>query len=385
MNYDFIFAGFGLSGMSLLHEMSKYSGFEKNQILVIDMDQKKSNDRTWSFWSKELYGYESAVKKSWQMGFVFEESGKSIPLELKSYKYHTIRGIDFYDLIRKELSKFSNITFVYDKIEAVEESGLVKCENHQFQGEKVFKSYFLREEIPRNLGNAFIWQHFKGWIIKTEKEEFNKDEFILMDYRDCSDDRTNFVYVLPYTNNTALIEFTEFSPDFYTQEEYDEKLKNYIEKYVTTEKYEVIEEEFNAIPMTDHQFDGLVEGNIIKIGTIGGYVKASSGYCFTRTIEKNIKLAKAIMQNEEVTKKTTESPFRYAMYDSAMLNLLADRVLLGKTIFPAMFRTLKGDNVFKFLDERMTFSQEVWMMSTVPKKWHFIKFFLNKGLRWLLP
>ena len=104
MNYDLIFAGFGLSGMSLLHEMSKYSGFEKNQILVIDMDQKKSNDRTWSFWSKELYGYESAVKKSWQMGFVFEESGKSIPLELKSYKYHTIRGIDFYDLIIKELS-----------------------------------------------------------------------------------------------------------------------------------------------------------------------------------------------------------------------------------------------------------------------------------------
>ena len=205
-----------------------------------------------------------------------------------------------------------------------------------------------------------------------------------MDYRDCSDEKTNFVYVLPYTNDTALVEFTEFSPDFYTQEEYDEKLKTYIEKYVTTDKYEIIEEEFNGIPMTDHEFDGLVEGNIIKIGTIGGYVKASSGYCFTRTIEKNIKLAKAIMEKEEITKKTTQSPFRYAMYDSAMLNLLADGVLLGKNIFPAMFKRLKGDNVFKFLDEQMNFPQEVWMMSSVPKKLHFIKFFMNKGVRWLL-
>ena len=384
MNYDFIFAGFGLSGMSLLHEMSKYDGFEKNQILVIDIDEKKTNDRTWSFWSKELFGYEKAVKKSWQTGFVIEASGKSIPLELKNYKYHTIKGLDFYDLIRKELAEFSNITFVYDKIETVEKSGFVTCANQQFQGKKIFKSYFLREEIPSNLGNAFVWQHFKGWIIKTQKPQFNKDEFILMDYRDCSDEKTNFVYVLPYTNDTALVEFTEFSPDFYTQEEYDEKLKTYIEKYVTTDKYEIIEEEFNGIPMTDHEFDGLVEGNIIKIGTIGGYVKASSGYCFTRTIEKNIKLAKAIMEKEEITKKTTQSPFRYAMYDSAMLNLLADGVLLGKNIFPAMFKRLKGDNVFKFLDEQMNFPQEVWMMSSVPKKLHFIKFFMNKGVRWLL-
>lgn len=385
MNYDFIFAGFGLSGMSLLHEMSKYDGFENYQVLVIDMDKKQQNDRTWSFWSKELYGYESAVRKSWQTGFVIEESGKSIPLELKDYKYHTIRGIDFYNLIKKELANFSNITFIYDKIETVEKNGLVKCKKHQFKGKKVFKSYFLREEIPINLGNTFVWQHFKGWIIKTEQPAFNKDEFILMDYRDCSDDKTNFVYVLPYTNDTALIEFTEFSSDFYTEKEYNDKVRTYIQKYVTTENYEIIEEEFNAIPMTDHQFEGLIEGNIIKIGTIGGYVKASSGYCFTRTIEKNIRLAKAIMEKEEITDETTQSPFRYAMYDSAMLNLLADGVLLGKNIFPSMFKTLKGDNVFKFLDERMNFPQEVWMMSSVPKKWHFIKFFMNKGLRWLLP
>ena len=385
MNYDFIFAGFGLSGMSLLHEMSKHDGFEKYQILVIDMDEKKSNDRTWSFWSKELFGYEKIVAKSWQTGFVFAPSGKPIPLELKDYQYYTIRGVDFYNHIKSELAHFSNITFVYDKIEAVEKNGLVKCENHQFKGNKVFKSYFLREEIPSTLGNVFIWQHFKGWVIKTSKPQFNKDEFILMDYRDSSDDRTNFVYVLPRTNDTALIEFTEFSSDFYTQEEYNNKIKTYIDKYVTTENYEIIEEEFDAIPMTDHQFDGLVEGNIIKIGTIGGYVKASSGYCFTRTIEKNIKLAKALMTNEVVTEKTTQSSFRYAMYDSAMLTLLANGALNGNQVFPAMFQFLKGDKVFKFLDERMNFAEEVLIMSSVPKKWEFVKFFLNKGWRWITP
>lgn len=383
MNYDFIFAGFGLSGMSLLHEMSKYDGFEKHQILVIDMDKKQSNDRTWSFWSKELYGYENIVKKSWQTGFVYAPTGKPIPLKLKDYKYYTITGIDFYNHIKAELASFSNITFIYDKIKLVHKNGLVECKNQQFKGNKVFKSYFLREEIPNTLGNAFVWQHFKGWIIKTDTPQFNKDEFILMDYRGSSDDRTNFVYVLPRTNDTALIEFTEFSSDFYTKEEYDDKIRNYISKYITTENYEILEEEFDAIPMTDHQFDGLVEGNIIKIGTIGGYVKASSGYCFTRTIEKNIKLAKAIMTNEVVTEKTTQSPFRYAMYDSAMLTLLANGALNGNQVFPAMFKFLKGDKVFKFLDEQMNFLEEVLIMSSVPKKWEFVKFFLNKGWRWI--
>ena len=34
MNYDFIFAGFGLSGMSLLHEMSKYDASVATFVLV---------------------------------------------------------------------------------------------------------------------------------------------------------------------------------------------------------------------------------------------------------------------------------------------------------------------------------------------------------------
>ena len=204
-----------------------------------------------------------------------------------------------------------------------------------------------------------------------------------MDYRAASDDRTNFFYVLPYSETEALVEFTEFSKTFYTQEEYDALIKGYLKKYWKLTDYEIEETEFNAIPMTDYNFKEIVNDNIITIGTLGGYVKASSGYCFTRTIEKNIDLAKAIMTNQPISEKITQSHFKYGFYDAAMLDLLASGKILGKQVFPAMFRFLKGDKVFRFLDEKTSIFQDIQIMSSVPKKWRFVMYFVNRAFKFV--
>lgn len=384
MQYHYIFAGFGLSGMSLLYELSKYKHFKSKRVLVIDADDKTKNDRTWSFWSTELYGFESIVKKSWKEGYTYNANGKRIALELKDYTYHTIRGIDFYQFIKKQLEPFSNITFVQDTILYVEKSGEVVCQNAMYQGEQVFKSFFKREDIPNDLGESFVWQHFKGWFIKTQTPQFHPSEFLIMDYRDASDDKTNFFYVLPYSETEALVEFTEFSKTFYTQKEYDMLNRNYLEKYWHLTDYEIEETEFNAIPMTNYKFKNLVQEKVIIIGTLGGYIKASSGYCFTRTIEKNVLLAKTLMEGKTVSEKTLQSSFRFGLYDSAMLNLLATGKLLGKEVFPNMFRLLKGDYVFKFLDEKTNLLQEIQVMMTVPKKWRFIKYYIIRVFRFVV-
>ena len=390
IQYDYIFAGFGLSGMSLLYEMSKYDHFKSKKVLVIDSDDKNTNDRTWSFWATNLYGLESIVRKSWKEGYSYDSKGNRIGLQLKDYAYYTIRGIDFYNFIKNQLAPFSNITFIQDHIQSVQDTGKVIGEKTVYQGKKVsadmyvhhYIRYFKREEIPRNLGESFVWQHFKGWFIKTKTPQFNPNEFLIMDYRDASEDRTNFFYVLPYSETEALVEFTEFSKEFYTQDEYDILNRDYLEKYWQITDYEIKEMEFNAIPMTNHIFKNTVKENVITIGTLGGYVKASSGYCFTRTIEKNIALASVIMSQKTVSKQVLESHFRFNLYDSAMLSLLASGKLLGKQVFPSMFRIIKGDHVFRFLDEKTNFLQEIQVMLTVPKKWRFIMYYVNRVFSW---
>ncbi|MEO1385612.1 MAG: lycopene cyclase family protein, partial [Bacteroidota bacterium] len=63
------------------------------------------------------------------------------------------------------------------------------------------------------MGDTKIHQdHFlgikKGWYIQTKQSFFNPEEMILMDFRIPQDEDVRFVYVLPVSENKALIEFT---------------------------------------------------------------------------------------------------------------------------------------------------------------------------------
>ncbi|WOC40926.1 hypothetical protein [Polaribacter sp. HL-MS24] len=53
MKYDYIIAGSGCAGLSLLHSLLNTPSLQNTSILVIDQDQKQHNDRTWCFWEKQ--------------------------------------------------------------------------------------------------------------------------------------------------------------------------------------------------------------------------------------------------------------------------------------------------------------------------------------------
>ncbi|MEM0996862.1 MAG: lycopene cyclase family protein [Bacteroidota bacterium] len=381
--YDFIFAGFGLAGMSLLHAMGQYPAFKEKRVLVIDLDAKKDNDRTWSFWSEGIPELESIVHKSWRNGYVYDRQGQKIELELEKYRYFTIRGGDYYQLIHEHLNQFPNVTFVQDRIQTVDPDGTVHCDRGRFRGDLVFNSFFLRESMQPDDDTVFLWQHFKGWFVRTATPAFDPERFLLMDFRASHTDRSDFFYVLPFSQHTALIEFTEFSRDFYSQPEYNAKIRKYITDYLKLPEFEVVEEEFNAIPMTDALLGDLRTERVIRIGSMAGYIKASSGYCFTRTLEKNQALAREVMTTGKASPATVQSAGRFLAYDRAMLNLMASGKLHGWEMMPPLFRKLGGDKVFAFLDERTRFPDEVAVMATAPKKMAFIKFYLERGVRTL--
>ena len=93
-------------------------------------------------------------------------------------------------------------------------------------------------------------QHFKGWIIETPGPVFDPGIATMMDFRVHQDRGTSFAYVLPFTTNRALVEYTLFTKSLLSPEEYDEELRNYIQSIQAISDYKVIAEESGAIPMT---------------------------------------------------------------------------------------------------------------------------------------
>ncbi len=370
--YDIVFAGAGLAGLSFAVEMLGRPFFERKTLLLIDRDTKQANDRTWCFWATESEPIPPVVQSSWRY-CRFAAPGFEAVLDIAPYRYYQVRGIDFYRWAEQELHRFPNAARIAANIHSINpSSGIVVSEVGDFQGEVVLNSAFaptalFPEDIPTGwrppistlpdatarpaAGNIFLLQHFKGWVVHTPEAAFDPEVMTLMDF--CIDQcgQTRFVYVLPSSAHRALVEFTVFSPALLTAAEYDAALRDYLKNRLRLSQFHIEEEEFGVIPMTDYPFSPTRIGRTIHIGTAGGFVKASSGYAFKRTLRR----ARAFADAWEQTGMPQTQPLRsrpvFHGLDRILLRVLYDRNELGATIFANLFRKLPPAMVLRFLDE----------------------------------
>ena len=109
-HHDYIFTGSGLSALMTVYEMVLSGKFSDKSILLIDENQKKSNDRTWCFWDENNL-FDEIVSKKWKQAVFANEKFNRI-LELAPYQYKKIEGLDFYELIFNKISEHKNIHFL---------------------------------------------------------------------------------------------------------------------------------------------------------------------------------------------------------------------------------------------------------------------------------
>ena len=80
-----------------------------------------------------------------------------------------------------------------------------------FKGAKVFNSIDFNKHYLTQGKYPVLQQHFIGWFIKTEKNEFDDDVATFMDFEIPQNGTTAFMYVLPISKTEALVEYTLFS------------------------------------------------------------------------------------------------------------------------------------------------------------------------------
>jgi lycopene beta-cyclase len=362
-HYDYIITGAGCAGLSLLVHMIESGKLSDKKILLVDKVKKNKNDRTWCFWEKGSGLFESIVHKQWPQIW-FHGTGFSKLFDIAPYKYKMLRGIDFYDYCFDKIKTQKNIDIIYGAVEELKsrDETFIKLNGQKITAQYIFNSIlFEKPQLKKN--EYYLLQHFKGQIIETVNPIFDINAATFMDFRIHQQYGTSFVYVMPFTDTKALVEYTLFTRDLLQLKQYDDELKSYVNKFLQTNSYTITDEEFGIIPMTNHKFPAHTN-NIIYIGTAGGQTKASSGYTF-RFIQKH---AAAI--TEQLIKKN--NPFvngsskRFGFYDSVLLNILNSNKLPGDQIFTHMFKKNKPQQVLRFLDNETALAEEIKIFSTLP-------------------
>ena len=370
-HYDYIITGAGLAGLSLLMRMMQHPFFDTAQILVIDAAQKNTNDRTWCFWEKENDIFEPIVIKKWDH-VSFIAPSYSNELNLSPFTYKMIRGIDLYSYVLEKAATKNNISFCTERVLAVHsdnDGAKVVLENQTLKASKIFNSILFEPAnvLAQKASDYFLWQHFKGFEITTAAPVFNDAVATLMDFTVDQVDGTTFMYVMPTSPTTALVEYTLFTPNILEEEKYDKAITDYIQKTYGSIDYEVTHHEFGQIPMTNYSF---VEGagNLINIGVAGGQVKGSSGYAFHFIQEKTKTIVTDLVAGKNPLRARTFTQKKFQLYDSVLLRVLQDQKLDGATIFTAIFSNNPPDRVFRFLNNESSLVDDLHIMSSVPTR-----------------
>ncbi len=377
-HYDYIFTGTGLAALMTVYEMIVSGKFKTKSILLIDENSKKTNDRTWCYWDENSL-YDNLVSAKWDFAW-FKNNSFDRRLELIPYQYKMVCGLDFYNFAFDFISNQNNIQVIQHKVTRVEDIGnccSVTTEIENFTCNQIINSIFNPEIVKNQSKYPFLHQHFIGWKIKCKKAVFNPACATFMDFSIEQKGNTRFMYVLPFSENEALIEYTLFSKELLLQEEYETEIKKYITKTGITD-FEIIEKEQGNIPMTCYPFWKHNSKNILNIGSAGGWTKASTGYTFKNTVNKSKALVQFMAKENDFRKFHKLNKFWF--YDLLLLDILDNKNEIGSTIFSALFK--KGDSalIFKFLDEETTFWEDLQVIWKCPKEL-FIRALINRLIK----
>jgi len=365
-SFDFIICGGGCAGLSLAYQFDIHPKFKNSKVLIIERENKNTNDRTWCFWEKEDGPFQEIVHHQWDNAWFYGPKYSKL-LKLNPYSYKMIKGDRFYEFVKDKLSQNPNVTFLKTEVidsQNDENEAIVKTKAGDFKGKYAFNSIPAKKGKKEN--HHYLLQHFKGWVIKTADPFFNPDEPTLMDFRIHQKGQCRFMYVLPVSPFEALVEFTIFSEQHLEAEEYEIEIQNYIINFLKPDKYEIIHKEFGSIPMFSEPFEKGKGNRIINIGTAGGQTKASTGYTFTRIQRHSRQLVENIANSGNPTLSKGVLQARFELYDNVLLHVIAKNVVGGAKVFENLFKLNKPDAIFRFLDEDTHFLQEYRIMNTVP-------------------
>ncbi|CAN1490192.1 carotene-cycl, lycopene cyclase family protein [Flavobacteriaceae bacterium] len=365
-HYDYIFAGSGLAALMTVYKMVLSNTFENKSILLLDSNSKKTNDRTWCFWDKNESIWNPIVAKKWDCALFNNESIQR-NLDLKPYRYNQIRGLDFYNLVFETLSKQKNIVFLNEKVTDINELEthvFVATDANTYTCDSVFNSIYNKHILENQQNYPVLQQHFIGWFIKSETEIFNPEQATFMDFSVEQKGNTRFMYVLPTSKTEALVEYTLFSKNLLSKQEYETEIQDYLSK-LGAQNYTITEKEQGSIPMTCFPFWKKNTKRVLNIGTAGGWTKASTGYTFKISDKKSTELVAFLETQKNFKTFYNKSKFWY--YDLLLLDILDRYNELGSTIFSSLFKKGNPNLIFKFLDEETSFLEDLKVILKCPK------------------
>ncbi|WP_026879730.1 lycopene cyclase family protein [Hymenobacter norwichensis] len=371
-DYDYLIVGGGAAGLSLAYHISQEPHLVSKRVLLIEPEAKDQNDRTWSFWADEPMLFDGIVAHEWN-AIAFRSPQFERVFPLTRHRYKMIRGLDYYQFVRAALAKAPQFTCLRGTVTTLQSTAAgVTTET----SEGAFTARYAFDSRPpqftkRPDNHRYLLQHFVGWEVETTQPVFDPETMEFMDFRGEQQREARFMYVLPFSERRALVEYTLFSAEVLPKAEYEQAMRDYLAGLGVTD-FRIAAEEVGAIPMTDHPLPATAGLHIINLGTRAGRAKPSTGYAFKRIQAHSARLVQALATTGQPPADPTGDRWQFHLFDTLLLDIMQRQGQQTREIFTEMFQRNSPERMFDFLDEKTSWKENFQVMNSVTP-WPFLR------------
>ena len=217
---------------------------------------------------------------------------------------------------------------------------------------------------PPLVSEGAMYQHFVGLNIQTHDPIFDDSTAILMDFRVPQSSGIHFIYVLPFSKYSALVESTVYSTEILPNSWYKHQICNYIEQNFPKTTFEIIGEETGALPL-NNKYPQIPFG--IPIGLSANAMRGSTGYAFSQIMVQLSELAVNIESSMNKITARSGSTFTEDLMDKIFLDVLSRSPKKAPNIFLTVLESLTGDEFAEFMAGYCPVSTKAKIIASLPK------------------
>ncbi|MEU5209005.1 lycopene cyclase family protein [Streptomyces sp. NPDC020742] len=357
---DVVIVGAGAAGLSLAHRLcAPDAGARPLAVALVDAPPgpHPPQERTWCFWEAPGGEFDQALTASWDRLRVYGPGGAETVGRPAPLRYKMLRSGDFASVVGARLAGQRTVIRTEATVESVRDVATgAEVRGRDAAGRPVtLRARWAFDSRPGPRlppARTTLRQHFRGWFVRTRRPVFDPAVADLMDFRVPQPPHgLAFGYVLPLTDRTALVEYTQFSRRPLETADYERALAHYTAHVRKLGPFDITAVEQGAIPMTDGRFPRRVGRSVFRIGTAGGATRPSTGYTFAAVQRQSDAIATALRLHRPPLPPPAHTRWARAL-DAVLLRALDSGRVDGAAFFGGLFGAVPMERLLRFLDGR---------------------------------
>ena len=358
-SYQTAIIGAGCAGLTLGYHLI---GSKSEPIVLIDK-QTNRNDHLWSYWDNgrdSLKLPRPFIKKKWA-SWAIRTQNREVIRTGNSFQYVCLSSAVFESHLQKAIEN-SNGTILREAVTGTNTKNGTKSLRLSNGSELAINHVY--DSRPPLVSDGAMYQHFVGLNIQADDPIFDDSTAILMDFRVPQSFGIHFIYVLPFSKKSALIESTVYSTKILPHSWYKQQISNYVQKNFPKTNWEVVSQETGALPLTN-KYPQIPFG--IPIGLSANAMRTSTGYAFSQIMAQISELILKIGSSPSKMTVNKGSSLIEDFMDKIFLDVLSKSPQRAPEIFSKVLESLTGDEFAEFMSGYCPASTKAKIIAALPK------------------